>query len=189
MKLVRWFWRCAFGRRYSSGVLRYLEEDIKAMLQLKGGQASNLGEFRVNFGEWFFASTFSLGSVNTKTLILLLAQLKPLSFVSGNPINLQATMKEYNKAEFHHLMTKAFLKETGVTEYVNSLANFAFISKADNKKLGGVAPSKYKAHMAQNIDEILERALVPGSLFSDDFRTFFGERVKLLTSYAEKLIA
>jgi hypothetical protein len=158
------------------------------MLQLKGGQASNLGEFRVSFGASFFASSFSLGSVNTKTLILLLAQLKPLSFVSGNPIDLQATMKEYNKAEFHHLMPKAFLKEAGMTEHINSLANFAFISKADNKKLGGVAPSNYKAHMAKNIDEILERALVPGSLFSDDFRKFFAERVTLLNSYAEKLM-
>ena len=147
--LVRWFWRSVFGRRYSSGVLRYLEEDIKSMLQLKGGQASNLGEFRVNFGSWFFASSFSLGSVNTKTLILLLAQCKPLSFVSGIPINLQATMKDYNKTEFHHLMPKAFLKDRGISENLNSLANFAFISKADNRKLGGVAPSQYKAHMAK----------------------------------------
>ena len=185
----RWFWRSVFGRRYSSGVLRYLEEDIKSMLQLKGGQASNLGEFRVNFGSWFFASSFNLGTVNTKTLILLLAQLKPLSFISGTPINLQATMKDYNKAEFHHLMPKAFLKDRGISEHVNSLANFAFISKADNRKLGGVAPSQYKAHMAKNVDEILDHSLVPSSLFSDDFKTFFAERIGLLTVQAQKLIA
>ena len=188
-KLLRWFWRASFTRRYSSGVIRYLEEDIKAMLQLKGGQASNLGDFKVTgFGHDFFIGTFGLNSVNTKTFILMLAQMNPLSFVSGNPVNLQATMKEYNKAEFHHLMPKAFLKEKGIVEGVNSLVNFAFISKGDNKKLGGAAPSIYKAKMATNLDDILGRALVPSIIFGDDFHKFISERLALLTDFANKLI-
>lgn len=187
--LTRWFWKAIFARRYSSGVLRYLEEDIKGMLQLKGGQTSNLGEFRLNFGEWFFTSNFSLGSVNTKALILLLAQRKPLSFVSGAPVNIQLTMKEYNKTEFHHLMPKAFLKSQGVAEHANALANFTFLSRADNRQLGGVAPSEYKARMAANTDDILERALVPESLFNDDYRVFLLERMASLTGYANELMA
>ena len=63
------------------------------------------------------------------------------------------------------------------------------MSKADNRQLGGVAPSEYRSKMAVNADEIRERSLVPESLWSDDFRSFLPERVKVLDSYAQKLIA
>lgn len=187
--LVRWFWRASFSKRYSSGVIRNLEEDIRAMLQLRGGQASNLGGFQTSVSEGFFLeNTFSLSSVNTKTFILLLAQSVPLSFISGSPVNLQDKLKEYNKAEFHHLTPRAFLKGKQIKFSPNVLANFAFVSRAENKKLGGGAPSQYKSHMSGNVDDILKRAISPQSLFKDDYDQFVVERARQLTAKAQGLI-
>jgi hypothetical protein len=65
--LLRWFWKASFARRYSSGVIRHLEDDITAMLQLKGGQQSNLGNFSAAVDEDFFLkNTFGIRNVNTK---------------------------------------------------------------------------------------------------------------------------
>jgi len=61
--LRRWLWRVNFARRYSSGVIRHLEEDIKSMLQLKGGQQSTLGAFGVNIDPDFFL----VNEFNTRT--------------------------------------------------------------------------------------------------------------------------
>lgn len=189
--LVRWFWRVCFGRRYSSGVIRHLEEDIKEMMQLKGGQKSNLGGFAAEVSnEFFMREEFGVAKVNTKTFVLLLESQKPLSFVSGQPIDLNTKLKDYNKTEFHHLMPRSYVKTLGTTKHsVNSLSNFAFLSRSENNHLGGVSPSTYKSKMAQaNLDEILTKAVCPKSLFDDKFDPFIEERAAALADKATALI-
>jgi hypothetical protein len=108
--LLRWFWRSCFSRRFSSGVLRHLEEDIVQCLQLKGGQQSRLGKFQHSISERFFTeNAFSIRNVDSKTFVLLLSKQSPLSFISGTPIDLNQKLRDYNKSEFHHVMPKARL--------------------------------------------------------------------------------
>ncbi|QDV20659.1 hypothetical protein Pan153_53350 [Gimesia panareensis] len=189
-QMIRWFWRTCFTRRYSSGVLRYLKEDITGMLHLRGGQASNLGNFNASVTENFFLTNkFGIRNVNTKTFILLLGQQTPLSFISGNPVDLSAKLKEYNKTEFHHMMPKKYVETLGDTNHsVNVLANFCFVSRAENRNLGGDAPSIYKSQMASNTDLILEHAVCPNSLFDDDYDEFIIERARMLRDIAQQLI-
>jgi hypothetical protein len=122
---------------------------------------------------------------------LLLAQKHPFSFVTGSPITLREALKDYNRNEFHHLCPRAFLRITSQTEYDEScLANFCFLSKADNNMLGGMAPSAYRDTMPQFfVDEILERAICPKTLFNDNFKTFVDERSELLALEANKLVS
>lgn len=189
--LTRWFWRVCFSRRYSSGVIRHLEEDIKGMLQLKGGQASNLGGFNSSVDKEFFLSNeFGIRNVNTKTFVMMLAKNTPLSFVSGTPVDLNTKLKEYNNTEFHHLMPRAYLKtQTDLDHPISALANYAFLSRSENKHLGGSAPSAYQARMAANNSEILSSAFVPPSLFADKYNDFAVERAELLATFAKSLIA
>lgn len=190
-RLLNWIWKVSFSRRYSSGVIRHLEDDIRAMLQLKGGQQSNLGGFATEIDDVFFISNeFGIRNVNTKTFILLLAQQKPLSFVSGSPVDLNSKLKEYNNAEFHHMMPRAFVKGKGTTKIsVNCLANHCFLSRSENKLLGGIAPSEYRKLLPNNVDKILERCLCPESLFNDDLDNFVNERATMLAKKATELIA
>jgi len=183
-----WFWRSAFSRRYSSGVIRNLNTDIAEMQKLKAGQTSTLGDFGVVFDETFFMNTFGMGNVNTKTFLLMLAQHTPLSFVSGAPIDLAKTLKESNRTEFHHLMPKDFLKQSGQADFGDSmLANMCFMSRSDNRHLGGLAPSEYRKKMGPNVKEILKHALCPETLFDDHYEEFFIDRAGMLTAVAKDL--
>src|ERR1700730_7776997 len=190
-QINRWFWRSAFSRRYSSGVIRNLNNDIEEMRKLREGKASSLGDFNyVIDDDFFLGNTFGMGSVNTKTFILMLAQQKPLSFISGSPIDLAKTLKHSNRTEYHHMMPRDFLKKTGQTATVNDsvLANMCFLSRADNRDLGGVAPSEYRKKMANNTKEILQRALGDEArLFSDDYLKFLDDRVNRLVAFAAGL--
>ncbi|MBD3610387.1 MAG: DUF262 domain-containing protein [Gammaproteobacteria bacterium] len=188
-RILRWFWKACFVKRYSSGVLRNLEEDMKQMLQLKGGQQSSLGNFSINLSEDYFTSNnFGIRNVNSKTFVLLLSQNSPRSFISGSPVDLNTKLKDYNKSEFHHMMPRAFLKEESDLLYnPNCLANFCFLSRSENKKLGGVRPSMYRENMASNLEEILESAYCPENLFDDDFNKFVEARVALLIKEARAL--
>jgi hypothetical protein len=189
--LVKWFWKTNFTRRYSAGVIRNLNRDIEEAAALREGTSANLAEIPASVDHAFFGQTFTIGTVNTRTFILLLAQEQPLSFVSGTPVTLSDVLQGYNRNEFHHLMPRAFLKEKGFkTSEINSLANFAIISASDNKILGGAAPSVYKAKIpAAKQHLILARALCPDSLFGDDYVAFSAERARTLVDTASKLMA
>lgn len=189
-QLLRWLWRVAFARRYSSGVLRNLREDIEHVRVLKAGQASRLGNFACSVADDFFSTNnFTISAVNTKTAVLLLAQQGPRSFVSGTPVDLAPKLREFNKTEFHHLMPRAFLRTVGPTKYNhNALANIAFLTRAENRHLGGVAPSQYRSRLAANEVEVLEAAACPANLFNDLYDEFLEARSALLAACARQLI-
>jgi len=184
--LVQWFWRASFSGRYSAGVLRHLDADIQEAQQLRRNEPSRLAQIQVNISESFFLDNrFLVSSVNTKTFIALLAQLGPLNFVSGAPVDLRTKLQHYNRKEFHHLMPKAFLLESGQAQMSeNILANFCFIARADNRQLGGGAPSSYRQHMAENVNEILQSQLCPNNLFDDNYEAFLRSRATLLANKA-----
>ena len=177
-EILKWFWRSCFSRRYSSDVIRKLEIDIAEMRKLKDGEDNKLSEIPTDVdADFFLDATFNTYGVNTKCLILLLAQYGPRSFISGAPVGLGRASKTYNRNEFHHCFPRAFLKNQAQPKDYNKLANFVFMSSIDNKRLAGDAPSVYKAKMFDEaVPGILEHAVCPESLFSDDFSIFVKER-------------
>ncbi|MPT34486.1 MAG: DUF262 domain-containing protein, partial [Flavobacterium sp.] len=118
-KLISWFWKCSFGKRYSAGTTKNLNKDIEEILKLKLlDNTSEIANIPININENFFkGNTFMMGTVNTKSLILLLAQKSPLSFITGSPITLSDVLKEYNRSEFHHIFPKAYVKGVMEIEY------------------------------------------------------------------------
>lgn len=186
----RWFWRSAFSKRYSSGTLRNLKTDIDEMRKLRDDEKSNIGNFPVTVSASFFTeNNFVISNVNTKTFILLLAREHPLSFISGTPVNLAEKLKAANRTEFHHLMPRSFLQKSGQKEFPDTvLANMAFMSRSDNRALGGVAPSAYRSKIKGDQNRILETALCPPSLFDDDYASFVTERSELLAVKANELV-
>lgn len=191
-ELLRWFWRSCFSRRFSSGVLRSLKADIEQMKKLRDEGSSDLADFACSVApEFFLDNRFAVGSVNSKTFILLLAQVAPRSFISGQPVSVKEVLQAYNRNEFHHVFPKAFLKtQDRSLEDVNRLVNFVFMGRQDNNTLGGVAPSEYKAKMdTAALDKILSSAICPTSMFDDDYDAFKIERADMLTNNAQALIA
>jgi hypothetical protein len=189
-QINNWFWRVSYSKRYSSAVLRNLKTDIEQMYFLSEGKKSTLGEFSVSVDESFFIeNSFGMGNVNTKTFLLTLARLQPLSFVSGHPVALAETLKAANRTEFHHMMPRDFLKKSGQSDKLNdnALANLCFLARADNRLLGGAPPSVYRKNMPNNIDNILKSAACPSSLFDDDYEAFLTQRASLLADMALNL--
>lgn len=190
-RISKWFWRSAFSERYSAGVLRHLDADIAEMRKLRLNMGAELGEFPATITSNYFLDTkFLLSSVTTKTFVALLAQGRPRNFVSGIPVDLRQKLQKYNRKEFHHLMPKAFLAQSGQDAFhENTLANFCFISRADNRSLGGDPPSVYRQKMAGNVDEILTSHFCPNALFDDNYEAFVTLRAATLAQKARTLCA
>jgi len=188
--ISRWFWRVSFSQRYSHGTMRNLAQDINEILNLKNNQPNKLGEFSAIVSpEKFKNERFSLKTVLTNTLVLMLARSKPINFIDGSQIGLDEKLRQCNKKEFHHLMPKAYLRESGQTQSIHEscLANFCFISRANNRTIGGDKPSVYKAKMTGDVTSILKSHIIPPSLFTDNFEVFIDERSKMLADIGEEL--
>lgn len=118
----------------------------------------------------------------------MLANNSPINFINGTPIDLSEKLRDCNRKEFHHLMPRAFLRESKQDNYSEScLANFCFISRSDNRELGGVKPSIYKQKMTGNIDDILQSHHCPNALFDDNYEQFIENRSKILHETAVAL--
>lgn len=192
--LTRWFWRSCFARRYSGQTTRASQSDIAEMRNLRDGEPCDLGAFSYEIEPSFFtANQFRITAANTKTFVLMLAQAKPLSFLSGAEIDLEKVLQSYNRAEFHHMYPDAYLMELDVERgRINGLANFCFLSRADNNRIGKKAPSVYRDLMPTTegrISEIIASALAPAELFEDDFENFIEKRLVMLTDRARLLMA
>jgi hypothetical protein len=192
-RLLRWFWRSCFSRRYSGQTSRALTHDIEEMRKLKAGEPSQLGEFNYELDENFFLTNqFNVRAANTKTFVLMLAQAKPKSLLTGADISLGKVMQNYNRAEFHHLFPGAFLRRRKIDDRrIDCLANFCFLSRADNNRISNRAPSQYRDLMPadpQKLRQILSHAYIPFSLFADSYTPFLKERSRILTDAARRLM-
>jgi hypothetical protein len=178
-----------FSQRYSSGTKRNLEADISEARKLREGNSA-LGGFDVNISTSTFTERrFNSGTVNTKTFILMLAAQNPRSIVNGARISVGDVLAAGNKSEFHHLYPQAFLKEKQVpAAKINALANYCILSSADNKRVGGGAPSAYRTKLTDQLDLVLKENLIPMELFADDYESFLKKRSLLLVDAAYDLM-
>ena len=88
------------------------------------------------------------------------------------------------------MMPRAYIRETGQGENVNenALANFCFLARADNRIVGGAAPSAYRKKMPADIEKIKASSLFTDTLFEDNYEKFANERARALDSLAHTLM-
>ncbi|MFT8421762.1 MAG: DUF262 domain-containing protein [Gluconacetobacter sp.] len=189
--LIRWFWRSCFSRRYSNSVDTALGQDIDAVIKLRSGDDSGFARAVPIVDPSFFTDNiFSLNSVNTKTFILLLAHSRPLSFWSAQPVDLDNVLLSCNRTEFHHIFPKAYLAGIGVygrdRQFV--LANFAFLSQTDNRRIRDRAPHVYEADIPiADRETILRSAFIPQDGLRSTYSDFIAARAVLLAEKATEL--
>lgn len=191
--LKKWFWRSCFSRRYSNSVDSALTQDISAMQQLILGKLADIDKrTAIVQPDFFISNTFSLTSVNTKIFVLLLAQAKPKSFLSGADVDLNEVLISCNRTEFHHIFPKNYLAGTlGVVDKSKQfmLANFAFLSQKDNRSIQDKAPSEYtKIIPPGSIEQIFSSSYIPSDGLNMSYDQFASERSILLAEAANKLV-
>jgi hypothetical protein len=189
----RWFWKTCFSGRYGSQTRRTTITDIEQMLKLKHGQPSTLDQIDVKIEQGFFLmNTFRSGTAATKTFILMLANHDPKSLISGKSIELDKVLQRYNRSEFHHIYPRAFLRDLGVPDVAtNALANFCFLSAAENKNVGRKKPTVYLEDLVagEQRTPTLTSAFLLESDFNDDFESFQLSRADRLIGYANELMS
>ena len=191
----KWFWRSCFSQRYKGGT-KNTDSDVEEIQKLKNQTHSQLGEIKFSIdSSYFLNNSFNMSSIATKTVILLLAQNKPLNFIQGTIISLDNVLSKGNRKEFHHIFPKGYLKKLDCNyqdRQINCLANFSILSRTDNNKIKDKPPSKYIKEMPtekQVLADILSTHFCFSEMFNDDYEIFLKKRAELLFAKAKELSA
>jgi hypothetical protein len=191
-ELIKWFWQSNFSRRYSSSIDNKHRHDLIELGKLRDNPSYQLQSFSTKIDVSFFTdSSFNIKSVNTKIYVLMLAQYKPKSFISGANVDLEKVLKQVNRNEFHHIFPKKYLERQGVSNTaVNQFANFCFLNGADNQKIKDKPPQEYKKLIASSeLKRVMEHALCPEDALDLSYPEFINKRIQILKKKAEELIS
>lgn len=184
-----WFWTVTFSNRYSSSTLTKMKDDAKWIADIIDGSTSPR-IFTVKLGlEDLKKVSMQNASVIKNGVLCLMALNSPADFDNGDGVTLDNTnASRSNSKENHHFFPYSLHNTFGLTQKdINSLLNFAFISKRLNLEISNKKPSNYlNIYQANNPDIVahLQSHFIGTEAFnaalSDDFFTFIDERGKAI---------
>ena len=183
--LVDWFWTATFSNRYSSSTLTKMKNDAAWIEKLvKDPTATRIFTVKLVLND---LKRIKMGhrSVIKNGVLCLMALETPVDFDNGNIVTLDKTnASRQNSKENHHFFPYSLATKMGIKQDdINSLLNFAFISKHLNLQISNKYPSKYlHEYAAANPDleaHLLTHFITPAAYQAatqDDFKTFIEER-------------
>lgn len=180
-----WFWTVTFSNRYSSSTLTKMKDDAKWITEIIDG-SSKPRIFTVKLGlDDLKKVSMQNASVIKNGVLCLMALNCPADFDNGDTVSLDNTnASRSNSKENHHFFPYSIHDAFGVTKKdINSLLNFAFISKRLNGHISNKKPSEYLAgYQAENPDIVnhLGTHFINQEAYSaalvNDFHSFINER-------------
>ena len=188
-----WFWTVTFSQRYSSSTLTRMNEDVLWINDLANGIFSpRLFSVKLTVDE-LVRVRMNLRSVIKNGILCLMALNGPLDFDNGAIVTLDKTnASRSNSKENHHFFPYALRQQFVISQdEVNSVLNFAFITKRLNQQISAKHPSIYLQQYEMENAEIRtcllthfidERAFAAAK--RDDFKEFVNLRG---TSILEKI--
>jgi len=181
-KLQQWFWCASFVGDYDSAPNSRAEADVPLLRTwLGGGDAPPVVRgFQFDSATWLSVTVRQRGLY--RSTMALLAKRRPLDFHKAVPLT--KTLIESTAVDDHHVFPAAYLKDEGVTGYVDTVLNHTLIDKQTNVRIGKKAPSVYITEMRDELgskmDEVLRSHGLPpeldGPLLNNDYDSFLDWR-------------
>ncbi len=192
-RLRQWFWCGVFGEMYGGSTETRIANDLQDVIGwLDGGdEPRTVKESQFQAGRLLTLRTRN--SAAYKGLYAQQMKRGGQDFRTGSTIDLHTYVDD--AVDVHHIFPKAWAAQNGVPEsVVNSIVNKTTIDARTNRRIGGVAPSRYLARIESGdgtepdeLDAILRsHDIDPLALRSDDFPAFFTARFERLLKQIEE---
>lgn len=164
-KLLFWFVQAAMWGRFSGSTETIIDQDLAALDDQNGGLDKLLDQLRLWHGslrvEPGHFSGWSLGARFYPVLYMLTRMGEALDWGTGLPLKANLLGK-MNRLEVHHIFPKAQLYRRGFKRHeVNAIANFCFLTKNTNLKIGDRLPQEYFLEIEANYPGALASQWIP----------------------------
>ena len=198
-----YFFRAAFGERFSSSTESKLNEDIKLVEKIcKNEKIDFKKEIACDetkeYYEYWLKHGFSTSGAWYKAVLCILAYKEPKKFNDNSSVRLDNSwLNIASSKNYHHFFPKAYLKKLNKydEDEINCLANITLVDDYINKRvIKDKAPSIYiNDFLKDNSD--LERSLETHyinlsnfGVLEDDYDIFLNERASILADEILKRI-
>ncbi len=185
-KLKRWFWCASFTGEYESSSASLAERDAPVLKAwLLGGQAPQVvAEFNWEPQRWRSVTSRQQGLYKATIALTLAGQ--PCDLHTGAPLTREVI--EAKNIDDHHVFPRAYLRECGRGNDVDTVLNHCLIDRGTNTSIGKKAPSVYLSEIrdaaGDHLDHVLQSQMLPSgvgsSLSRDDYDAFLAERIETL---------
>jgi hypothetical protein len=197
LRVKNWFWQTTISSYFSGWSSGQMDMDIQEIERFVTGNSEilEIGTHTPAFTIWK-SRNFRANTSLSKMLGLMLTHSGPRDLISGQKVVLEQALAWQNNREFHHIFPQAYLKTKGYkSDVINSLANFALLSSASNKKISNEVPSVYmskcKELLGNDFDDVLKSNIISPTaltcIFNDDYEGFREQRSKDLHQRAQEL--
>ena len=198
-----YFFRAAFGERFSSSTESKLNEDIKLVEKICKNEKIdftkeiNCDETKKYYEDWLKYG-FSTSSAWYKAALCILAYKEPKKFNDNSSVRLDNSwLNIASSKNYHHFFPKAYLKKLNKydEDRINCLANITLVDDYINKRvIKDKAPSIYIKDFLKDNPE-LEQSLKTHyidlkdfGILDDDYDKFLNKRASVLADEILKRI-
>ncbi len=199
-----WFWTTSFSKRYAGSTDSHMDEDISLFSEMldRPARVSAITRYSHRISRTdLIEREFSIARPFTRAFLLLLAQKRPKSLLTGKYIDIGRSLSSYNRKEYHHIFPKDYLRKKGKGK-INSLCNFCFLPASTNKRITSHPPSKYlydfqlemfdhatsDQQRKASLEAILESNLMPVDddiYLHDHYSRFLEDRATVVLKFLE----
>lgn len=185
--LRAYFWRASLTSRFSKAVESTLERDCRLVSKIySGGENQELDEIKVTLtADDIKYHRFSTGEAVCKSVLCMLASLKPKSLYDNSDVVLdESNLSRSNGRNYHHIFPKAYLRKLSITDQ-NVVSNITLVSSIENIKIGAKPPSEYMKEFAEENPQLrntLSTHLIGGfedyGIATNNYEQFLSRRSK-----------
>lgn len=200
--LHKYFFRAAFGERFSSSTESKLNEDTKLVEKICKNEKINFKQVDCDESKKYYEEElkygFSTSSAFDKALLCILAYKDPRKFNDNSSVRLDNSwLNIASSKNYHHFFPKAYLKKLNKydEDRINCLANITLVDDYINKRvIKDKTPSIYiKDFLKDNpdLEQSLETHYINFSDFGildDDYDKFLNKRASVLADEILKRI-
>ncbi len=196
-KLSRWFWCGVLGELYGGAVETRIAKDVEEVLDwvLRDGPVPST-VLDASFDAQRLDRLYTRNSAAYKGVNVLVLRQGAQDWYFKSTVD-KLDHDDMMSLDIHHIFPEDWCKKGGIKPAVfNSIVNKTPISYKANRKIGGVAPSKYLAKLQAEklvglddaaMDSLLHTHQIPASfLRADDFDGFYKARKALLLNLIEQ---
>ena len=143
--IIDWFWTVTFSQRYSSSTLTKMKSDATWVRELAQDQITQKLYNIILDVEELKNIRMNQRSVIKNGILCILARNNPKDFDNGDPVTLDRTnASRSNSKENHHFFPYSTYRALSIPkDRINSVLNFAFITRRLNGRILDKKPSVY----------------------------------------------
>ena len=200
-RLLYWYFQSARLGHFSSGSIdSRLDEDFEAIKENDGAIDRLIANLHLqhnlqhNFG--IDPDHFSGSNVNNRYVSVLYALTRigeARDWSDPYPVLKKHLLGRMSRLELHHIFPKSRLKSRYARSEVNAVANFCFLTKETNLKIGAQLPSEYFREIMDKDPDALKSQWIPTDdekLWEiENYPQFLEARRKLLADATNELLS